>query len=551
MEMDDLGAVLAYHQRTKHQPRAMAAGPAGLDWSNQPDPFRRYQGAPCFMLARQGFSTAADESYSGAPLCLESLSEFFFESLAISGRKGFAGSSWPLRVNPSSGNLHPIEAYLIAGPLAWRGGGEVATSGDGIRNDAPAISHGSPALYHYAPQSHSLETLARVTEQSWERLGLPAGTVLLAFSSIYWREAWKYGERAFRYCMLDAGHALAAAALAAGCLGWRLSLQEGIGRQELAGLLGLNLPGRPQAESGEEEQPVMLVSIFTDGLAHDTSIHSGSLSLLEIVPLPSRPNSLSPRHVSWPAIDLVARASDKPPYQETDFEVHMNSAARNAVLSRYRPLLRRRRSAQAMDGRSVMPLSAFQSILRAVLPELPPGQSLPWRPCVHPVFFVHRVEGLSTGLYILLRDEGQKECLLQAMRQDFVWQRPSRIAEDQPFYLLAQGDSRLSARAASCRQEIASDGCFAAAMIARFGEPLKRYGPRFYPRLLWECGVMGQALYLAAEAEGFQGCGIGCFFDDMVHDMLGLSGLQYQDLYHFTVGRARIDSRILDLPPYE
>lgn len=125
------------------------------------------------------------------------------------------------------------------------------------------------------------------------------------------------------------------------------------------------------------------------------------------------------------------------------------------------------------------------------------------------------------------------------------------MPEDLPLYLLAQGDSRISAKATSCRQDIASDGCFAVAMIARFAEPLKRSGPWFYPRLFWECGAMGQALYLAAEAGGFQGCGIGCFLDDMVHDMLGLFSPAYQDLYHFTVGRALLDPRILNLPAYE
>jgi nitroreductase len=50
-------------------------------------------------------------------------------------------------------------------------------------------------------------------------MDLPEGSLLLALSSIYWRESWKYGERAFRYCALDAGHASAAISIAAACLG--------------------------------------------------------------------------------------------------------------------------------------------------------------------------------------------------------------------------------------------------------------------------------------------------------------------------------------------
>ena len=44
---------------------------------------------------------------------------------------------------------------------------------------------------------------------------------------------------------------------------------------------------------------------------------------------------------------------------------------------------------------------------------------------------------------------------------------------------------------------------------------------------------------------------IGCYLDDMVHRMLGLPGYRYQDLYHFTGGRALADVRLIDLPAYD
>jgi hypothetical protein len=102
----------------------------------------------------------------------------------------------------------------------------------------------------------------------------------------------------------------------------------------------------------------------------------------------------------------------------------------------------------------------------------------------------------------------------------------------------------------SCHQEIAADGVFAAAMIARFEDPLARYGPWFYRRLFWECGAVGQILYLEAEAAGARGTGIGCFFDDPTHELLGLKTRAYQSLYHFTVGRPVEDSRLTTLPAY-
>ncbi|MFQ5585306.1 MAG: nitroreductase family protein, partial [Thermodesulfobacteriota bacterium] len=102
----------------------------------------------------------------------------------------------------------------------------------------------------------------------------------------------------------------------------------------------------------------------------------------------------------------------------------------------------------------------------------------------------------------------------------------------------------------SCHQEIASDGCFNLGMIAAFEEPLTRLGPWFYPCLFWECGMVGQILYLEAEAAGVRGTGIGCFFDDPVHEVLGLKTTRFQSLYHFTVGKPTEDTRLTTLPPY-
>ncbi|MEW6071042.1 MAG: hypothetical protein AB1726_00415 [Planctomycetota bacterium] len=61
---------------------------------------------------------------------------------------------------------------------------------------------------------------------------------------------------------------------------------------------------------------------------------------------------------------------------------------------------------------------------------------------------------------------------------------------------------------------------------------------------------MGQRLYVESEAVGLRSTGIGCFFDDAVHELLGLRGNAYQSVYHFTIGRAVEDLRILVRLPY-
>jgi nitroreductase len=75
--------------------------------------------------------------------------------------------------------------------------------------------------------------------------------------------------------------------------------------------------------------------------------------------------------------------------------------------------------------------------------------------------------------------------------------------------------------------------------------------PAAYRHLHWEAGMLGQQLYLEAEAQGWRGTGIGCFFDDAVHDILGLKDEGFQVLYHFSVGMPVDDPRLLTRPAYE
>ena len=113
-----------------------------------------------------------------------------------------------------------------------------------------------------------------------------------------------------------------------------------------------------------------------------------------------------------------------------------------------------------------------------------------------------------------------------------------------------EGDYVGLSKSVSCGQDIAGDGCFSLGMLSAFEKPLTQYGAWFYPRLYWECGAIGQVLYLQAEVSGIRSTGIGCFFDDPVHDIFGIKDMSYQTLYHFTVGGPVEDRRLTTLPPY-
>ena len=78
----------------------------------------------------------------------------------------------------------------------------------------------------------------------------------------------------------------------------------------------------------------------------------------------------------------------------------------------------------------------------------------------------------------------------------------------------------------------------------------RRGGPQAYRQLFWETGLIGQSLYLRAEAAGMRATGIGCYFDDVLHDALGLKDRTWQSLYHFTIGTPVDDPRLRSAPPY-
>jgi hypothetical protein len=153
-------------------------------------------------------------------------------------------------------------------------------------------------------------------------------------------------------------------------------------------------------------------------------------------------------------------------------------------------------------------------------------------------------------LYLWRRAPADADALRQAFRVDFNWETVTDSAVKAPLYRLGRGDLRDFARTLSCQQDIAADGAFSLGMLARFEPVLLKCGAAAYRELFWEAGMIGQALYLAAEAAGVRGTGIGCYFDDVLHRALGLAGHDWQSLYHFTVGGPVDDPRLRTVPPY-
>ena len=534
---------LEYHEATKHHFNRFARSAGYLDWATQPNPFRRYAGAPVTALPRDAVAPSEpyDALFAGtgdaAPISESTVADFLRCSMGLSAWKQYQASRWALRVNPSSGNLHPTEAYVV-----W-----------------------NSRVYHYAPSEHAIEERCRLRPPAGTEGSLDGDGFLVALTSIFWRETWKYGERAFRYCQHDVGHAIGALRFAAARLGWGMTLLSECSDDALAALLGLDR--EPDFLDAEREAPEWVAVVARRAVALD--VDSWVVRAREGV-WSGVANRLSASHRDWPIIDRVAGSTADPgrarraraasvcaPGDGHDAGAASELTARTIVLQR--------RSAVAFDARSSLPFAVFRSMLARLRPGPSPWDAIDWPPQVHLAIFVHRVDGLVPGLYAFLRDPGVLDEWRAALRPDFLWEpipgfgtRDSGLEnvlndpnDPNDLFLLLPLDMKWHAARVSCDQDIAGDGFFSLGMIARFEPALRERGEWFYRRLFWECGLIGQVLYLEAEAAGARATGIGCFYDDPVHEVLGLTGRDWQSLYHFSMGMPVEDGRLTTEPGYE
>ncbi len=530
--------VHAYHERTKHRLGAFAAGPETLDWDSQPAAFRHFDGAPTTALPRDAdhaISTHARRPFAavfdpGAPLApsLSSLGALLQLSLGITAWKSFGPDRWAVRANPSSGNLHPVEGYVILRGI-------------------PGLSAG---VYHYCPDDHALERRAQFTS------ALDSPPVLwIALSTIIWREAWKYGERAFRYCQLDTGHAIAALHYAGALLGWRLSEQPQVGSATLAIALGLDRPEdfpvrrRPDTELEEAE---VLLSVSLDGHA-PSPVDPVSLRELASSALWSGVASTIDAHpmYRWPILNDVAMATRTPDgsaaSRQAPPDLPKPRPPRASSIRRAADVILGRRSAQRFDSRHQVSRKEFFGLMDALLPRVAgPWSVLARSHRLDLVLAVHRVAELESGLYVLSRPLGDTPALVSELARHFELVSVQGTAPDLDLRRMATAESRALtrlARSLHCHQDIAAQACFALGMVAEFDAAIEQ-SPANYRSLHREAGSLGHVLYLEAEALGLRGTGIGCFFDDALHDLLKLSDTRFQTLYHFAVGKPIDDPRL-------
>jgi SagB-type dehydrogenase family enzyme len=486
-----------YHEATKHSVESLRRAPHDLDWANMPDPFRHYEGVPLLDLPADPPAPeipAIDVLHgsSGTTPVRDGpdfLSQLLFYSAAISAAKRVpsTGDAYALRVNPSSGNLHPTEFHFVArGLKEWPDG-----------------------LYHYDPSRHMAEQRGRGTFET-AMAACPASIVFI-LTSIAWREAWKYGERAYRYCLLDMGHAWQALALSARAIGCDTFAAGSFVDDEVTRLC------RPN----QDEWPMLMISL------HGESIPVRQADAGRTVWFGGVANLLSKETIAQPMIEGIHFASQQSSSENGGSSSAVPAPTGSGVIAlppaassarSFGEVARMRRSAlDFLGGTQSISLALLSAILRSGAERL--SADFASARFIQLYLYAHRVDGLQPGVYR-------------------VWPECAELEQ------VKSGDQRLAAAGLSLGQNLAGNACVAFSMIGDLDRAAGKYGDRGYRYVHFEAGAIGQSLYLAAEALGLGATGIGAFYDDEVHRHLSLTSKERQVVYHFAIGFPVPDPRI-------
>ena len=515
----------AYHLATKHSVKSLYSSNHRLDWATQPDPFRVYEGSEKLELPREFYEhdfnvfeilrfDSIDQTCQTAPQAtalppqvvpadLKLISSILYYSMALSAWKQVVGTNnkWSLRVNPSSGNLHPTETHILVSNVA-------------------GISDGA---YHYSVKDHTLEQrcAGKVTERIWHALELKDSEqpqIVIALTSIFWREAWKYRDRAFRYCQLDLGHAAAAISLASTAYGYRIKIVSEFADNLIAEALDLTdsdekpmlllclYPDQQlKSDPKSELQPNSKLQIDSNSQSQPNSAsqsNSGSQSNAELqsnagsqsnsatkhldsLIFKGRANALSSAEITYQSIIDVYETSCLT--QEQYLQRHLaktqivnrrtslfeaaelvtmaekvvslsDSAISLNSIPRALEIFRKRRSAVSMSPGFQTSLARMARILSAstrtdsgYLSKNADLEVPPFPFFIYPLLFVNKITGIAPGVYTLDRSR-QTICLLE------------------------EGDVRANAKFVSCMQDIASDGVLAVSLIADLARAFELFG---------------------------------------------------------------------------
>ena len=465
--------ILAYHEATKHSPESIRRSRWMMDWSNKPDPFKRYVGLPEVPLEREATTAdrAALDSISGiarrsavAEIDRRAIARLLTWGAGLHHRVRYPdGQTFFFRTYASAGALYPVEVYVVCGAL------------DGL--DA--------GVYHYQPHGDALvllrqgdhrPSLVRACAGEPDITRAPA---VIAMTGIPWRTAWKYAERGYRHLFWDAGMIVANMLALETSVDVPVRVVLGFADREVELLLGLD---------GRREFPLCLLPV--------------GRSRQEIVPASSPPEALElrTRPLSRTEYEFqgITAASEvgrlDPPEQVERWRARAAVPGRTeeprgpgGVADSVEEVLRRRGSARRF-GTAPMPAEILVDVLERATGGVPTDLAPDGSHLIEPYLVVNRVEGLERGAYVWGNGE---------------------------LRLLREGDNRVDASFLCLDQRIGGTSAATMFLMTDVAATLERLGARGYRSAQLEAGIVAGKVYLGAYAHRFGATGL-TFYDDEV-----------------------------------
>ncbi len=541
--MTDVSIAQHYHQRTKYDPETIAAmGKGGLDWSQQPLPYKDYKlGHEVDLKPYLEDVPDAEDDWRW----WQRLSRLLVDSYGLTAKvMTFSGEPMYLRSAPSAGGLYPAEVYVVSRGTSLLPAG----------------------LYNYQVRSHSLWRFW--DDHPWQALqascfwhpALETTQLAVIVSAIFQRSAWRYHDRAYRRVFLDAGHLLGNLEVAGTLCDYRPHLIGGFADELVNRLLYLDgvsesvIAVLPLADLFQVDQNLsparcalpssihFEVEAVPDGellgYLHENSAiapDSGFGQLEQKHPNEPLPPTLQPSlqpsvegsDPSAAAEQLAAEEDDakasKPSADKYNFPFGITVSTKTQPIpwgDRLEDLentLLTRRSTRQYTKAPLSRADLFTLLDFAYHPEHYRLQAFDAAPdyfdlsLIETFVAVSNVETLESGCYYYAP---QAEELRQIRFNQF----------HQDLHFLCLG------------QDLGRDAGVVIFHTANLAAAVAKYGDRAYRYLHMDAGHLGQRLNLAATRRELGVSGIAGFFDDQVNELLSIPA-EEAVLYITTVGQ--------------
>lgn len=449
-----------YHLQTAYVREAMTGHV--LDWAHQPDPFKRYKHREALPLPqphppRAGFWDLVlfdppPAQPQNGPVNASDLAAVLLMSAGITAYTAAGMGGLGLRAPASAGALYPAELYAVA----------------------CGVEDLEDGLYHFAPEQPGLHQLwqGKLARAAAKRLGAQPSVLTFFISAMYWRSLWKYRRRAYRYCLLDAGHMLANLELALAAIGlaprYTADFADassgvflGLASDDEAVVAGVSA-GPPPDDPGPEEEGLPPFDLQAKALSARIGRDAEVLAAHAAGNLDE---PLKPR--TWPVLRPPAgslQLSEPTPESADLLEVIRSRRSRRNFLP------------------AVVSESEVSALLKASLPAPGPCQAS-----------------------VLLGPGGDLEAGVYRYAPGLNLLTPIPSPPD---------DARRGMARASLGQLWVGQAALVLVLWADLSALEEDHGPRAYRHAMLAAGRAGQRLYLAATALGLGCCGVGAFYDD-------------------------------------